>query len=120
MSVARRWLEARERQELDDLARMTAADAVWESPVVGEVHGRDGVVEQVEAGFTDADAFATELITLEERGDRAVAVIRNTGRRNGEELDSLQTLFMTVRGEEVASVRVAVDDPEAIEAFWSA
>jgi ketosteroid isomerase-like protein len=117
-SVARRWLDARERGDFGELRALTASDARWESPVAGEASGGDAVVEQVRAGFDDADEFATELISLEERNDKAVATIRNTGRRNGDVLDSLQTLFLRVRGDEVASVRVAVDDPEAIRAFW--
>ena len=80
--------------------------------------GRTAVVEQVRSGFADTDDFATELLSLECREDRAVATIRNTGRRNGEVLDSLQRLFLSVRDGQVAEVRIAVDDPDAVEAFW--
>ncbi|MGI8973253.1 MAG: YbdK family carboxylate-amine ligase [Gaiella sp.] len=118
-TVASRWLDARSRCDLDELAALTAEQAVWASPVVGEVRGREAVVEQIRAGFTDADEFGTELLSFETRGEKAVAVIRNTGRRNGQELDSLQSLFLQTAGGSVTSVRVAVDDPEAIETFWS-
>lgn len=118
-SVARRWLLARERCDLAALAELTAEDARWESPIVREVEGREAVVEQIRSGFVDADDFATELLSLEERGDRAVALIRNSGSRNGETLDSLQTLFLTITDGHVSGIRVAVDDPEAVEAFWT-
>jgi hypothetical protein len=117
--VARRWLEARETCDLKRLAELTAVDARWESPVVGEVAGRDAVLEQVRAGFADSDAFETTLLSLESRGDRSVALIRNAGRRNGTTLDSLQALCLHTEDGVVASVRVAVDDPAAIEAFWA-
>lgn len=118
-SVAHRWLLARERCDLEALAALTARDACWQSPVVCEVEGREAVVEQVRSGFADADDFATELLSLEERGDRAVALIRNSGSRNGETLDSLQTLFLKIADGHVSGIRVAVDDPEAIEEFWA-
>jgi len=118
-SIARLWLDARSRRDLERLGTLTAAGAVWTSPVVGEVRGREAVVEQVRSGFVDADEFATELLSLEARGEKAVALIRNTGRRNGQELDSLQSLFIHTEGETVTSVRVAVDDPDAIESFWA-
>ena len=97
-STARRWLEAREQGDFDGLRALTAPDARWESPVAGQAEGADAVVEQVRAGFEDSDEFETELISFEERNDKAVATIRNTGRRNGDVLDSLQTLCLRVRG----------------------
>lgn len=112
------WLQARCAGELDRLAELTAADAGWESPVAGEVHGRDALVRQVAAGFADTDSFASSVLALECRDDRAVAVVHNTGRRDGEQLDSLQTLFLRVEDGLVADVRVAVDDEDAVEAFW--
>ncbi len=117
-SVARAWLEARADCDLERVARLTSEQAVWESPVEETVSGRTAVVEQVRSGFADTDDFATELLSLECREDRAVATIRNTGRRNGEVLDSLQRLFLSVRDGQVAEVRIAVDDPDAVEAFW--
>lgn len=115
-----RWLEARSRRDLPRLAELTAADAVWESPVAGTVTGREAVADQVEAGFEDPERFASEVLALECRDDRAVAVVHNTGRRAGEELDSLQTLFLRVEDGLVAEVKVAVDDEDAVDAFWAA
>lgn len=114
-----RWLEARSRRDLARLAELTAAEAVWESPVAGTVAGRGAVADQVGAGFEDTERFASEVLALECRDDRAVAVVHNTGLRAGEELDSLQTLFLRVEGGLVAEVKVAVDDEDAVEAFWT-
>ena len=117
--VVQEWLDARAQCDLGRVAALTAEDAVWESPVHGEQHGRRSVLDQIKAAFTDSDEFATELLALECRPAKAVALIRNTGRRNGEVLDSTQRLFFRLRGELVTSVTVAVDDPEAVQAFWA-
>ena len=117
--IAEEWLAARAQGDLDRVAELTAADARWDSPVDGVRCGRAAVVEQIEAAFTSTDSFATELISLEARGSKAVALIRNTGRRGDERLDSLQTLFLTLDREAVAGVRIAVDDPDAVESFWT-
>ena len=117
--IAREWLDARSRGDLIRVAELTAEDAAWHSPVDGVRRGREAVLEEIGAAFTETDAFATELLSLEMRGTRGAAVIRNSGRRGPDTLDSLQTLFLTVERSKVRSVRVAVDDPEAVASFWS-
>ena len=116
--ASRLWLDARSERDLERLAALTARDAVWTSPVDGTSSGRDAVVEHVEAGFRDADAFSTELLAYEARGNRAVARIRNVAARNGAELDSLQALVFEEAGGLVSSISVHVDDLDAVEAFW--
>jgi len=113
------WLDARRSRDLIRLAELTATDARWESPVAGVVRGRTAVARQVEEGFADTDRFASEVLSVEFRDDRAVVVLHNTGRREGEELDSLQTLFLQVVDGLVGDVRIAVDDEESVERFWS-
>jgi carboxylate-amine ligase len=117
--VVRAWLEARGQGDLRRLAELTATCATWDSPVEGRHVGRDAVVEKVEAAFAETDTFFTDLLSLQVRGDKGVAVIRNTGRRGDANLDSLQTLFLTVNASEIRSVRIAVDDPAAVEEFWA-
>ena len=112
------WLEARGSRELEGLAELTATDARWESPVAGAVEGRDAVVRQIDEAYADTQRFATSVLALECRDDRAVAVVHNTGHRAGEQLDSLQTLFLRVEDGLVAEVKVAVDNEDAVEAFW--
>ena len=70
-------------------------------------------------GFEETDRFASEFLSLDCRGTRAVAVVHNTGRRGDEELDSLQTLFLRVDDGLVGDVKVAVDDEQTVEAFWA-
>jgi len=114
------WLEARSQGDYERLATLTASDARWESPVVGTAIGRDAVVANVREGFEDVERFSSEILALECRGDRGIAVLHNTGVRNEEALDSLQTLFIRVSAGTVVEVKVAVDDEHAVESFWSA
>jgi carboxylate-amine ligase len=116
--VVQQWLEARAHCDLERLAALTAEDAVWRSPVHGELRGRRAVLEQIREAFTDTQEFATELLALECRPAKAIALIRNTGYRDGEHLDSVQQLFIDLRTALVARVAVVVDDPEAVQAFW--
>jgi hypothetical protein len=112
------WVQARARRDTTRLAALTAADARWKSPATGTTVGRDAVVRNVEEAYAETDRFESEILAVECRGDRAVVVLHNTGRRGDEELDSLQTLFLRVLDGVVADVKVAVDDEEAVEEFW--
>ena len=116
--ASRLWLDARAERDLERLAELTAEDAVWVSPVDGRSSGREAVVAQVAAGFEETDEFASELLDYDARGNKAVALIRNLATRNGDRLDSRQTLVFEESGGVVTSVRIVVDDPEAVEAFW--
>ena len=110
-SVSRAWLDARDRRDLEALAALTHEHAVWESPVDGMLRGRTHVVEQVRAGFADSDTFSSQLLSFEQRGDRAVAIVRNTGspRRRGARLR--QALHFEEQDGLVALVRIVADDP---------
>jgi ketosteroid isomerase-like protein len=117
-SVSRAWLDAREKRDLEALAALTHEHAVWESPVEGILRGRARVVEQVRAGFAEPDSFSSQLLSFQQRGHRAVAIVRNTGRRDDEELDSQQALHFKEQDGLVALVRIVVDDPDAVAKFW--
>ena len=117
--VVDRWVQARSRRDTARLTSLTAADARWESPAAEPTLGRDAVVRNVEEAYLGTDRFDSEVLAVECRGDRAVIVLHNTGRRGDEELDSLQTLFLRVQEGVISDVRVAVDDEEAVEAFWA-
>lgn len=114
-----RWLRARRARDAEALRALTAEHAVWESPVNGTVRGRDRLVGQVAAAWEDTEDFSTETLWIEVRGDRAAVMVRNSGRRGRDALDSLQTLFIGIEDGLIAHVRVAVDDPASVEAFWS-
>jgi ketosteroid isomerase-like protein len=118
-SAARRWLDARACRDYAALAALTHDDATWESPVEGTIRGRERVVDQTRASHEETDSFSSQVLDFEARGDRATALVRNTGRRGDEVLDSRQALLFRERDGLVASVRIVVDDPEAVAAFWA-
>jgi ketosteroid isomerase-like protein len=116
--LAHAWLSARGERDLARLASLTAADAVWHSPVEGSRSGRSAVVEEVRRGFENADSFETELLALQCENAAAMARVRNIATRRGKTLDSFQTLHLTVRRDAVSEIHVEVDDQEAVEEFW--
>jgi hypothetical protein len=83
------------------------------------LRGRTQVVEQVRRGFVETDTFSSPLLSFEQRGDRAVAIVRNTGRRDAEVLDSRQALHFEEQDGLFALVRITVDDPDAVTEFWA-
>ncbi|HJU48795.1 MAG TPA: YbdK family carboxylate-amine ligase [Gaiellaceae bacterium] len=117
--VVQEWLHARARCDLEHIAALTSERATWDSPVLGRQHGRAAVVAQVEAAFADTERFETSVLALDCRATRAAALVRNTGQREGKQLDSTQRLFLALREGLVHRVTIAVDDPAAVEAFWS-
>jgi ketosteroid isomerase-like protein len=116
--LAQAWLSARSERDLARLASLTAADAVWHSPVEGARRGRSAVLEEVRRGFENADYFETELLALQCDAAAVEARVRNIATRRGKTLDSLQTLHLTVSRDAVREIRVQVDDQEAVEEFW--
>ena len=112
--------QARSRRDTARLAALTtAADARWESPVAGTTVGRDALVRNLKEAYEGTDRCDSKVLAVECRGDRAVMVLHNTGRRGDEEVDSRQTLFLRVEDGLVADVKVAVDDEQAVEEFWA-
>jgi glutamate---cysteine ligase / carboxylate-amine ligase len=117
--TVRDWLAARAGRDLERLAALTSERASWASPVDGVHHGRAAVLDHVAAAYRDTEWFETETLSVEVRAAKAVAMVRNTGRRGADALDSVQMLFLTVANGKVTSVGIAVDDPHAVEEFWA-
>jgi ketosteroid isomerase-like protein len=121
LAVTRRFLDARAAGDLDGAAGLVTADAVWHSPVEGPQRGRAAVREALAAACRDTDWFRFTVERLELRAPGCVlATLVNRGERVGEQLDSRQWLGFTVRDGCIADVKIAVDDPAAVERFWEA
>lgn len=118
-AVVRRFLDARERRDYDEAAAETAEDVEWLSPAEGALVGRVAVREALAAAERDTDAFSSTTEHVEARGDQVVARVRNRGSRSGEQLDATQDLLFAVRDGAIRRVRIVVDDPAAVEAFWA-
>ena len=119
--VVRRFLVARDNDDdFTEAAALTAPDVVWHSPINGPERGRDAVRRMLEEAREDTAWFHSDLYALDARGSRVTAVVRNVGERKGKRLDSRQVLAFDVTDGEIREIRIFVDDPDAVKAFWNA
>lgn len=107
------------------VGRAIADDAVWRVPganaMSGEYRGREQIFAFLRrTGELTGGTYATRLqYVLAEDGERAVAVYRATGKREGRTLDIDQALFCVVRGEQLVDVTAVPFDGAAFDAFWA-
>jgi hypothetical protein len=106
------------------VARTLADDIVWRVPgsnqMSGEYQGRDAVLKFLRQTLVLTDrTYRTELQYVVAEGERAVAVYRARGERNGRVLDIEQALFCVIRDEQIAEVTAVPLDFPAFEAFWA-
>lgn len=122
--LARRIFDAFARKQGFALRDVFAEDAVWTVPGTGRmagVHrGREAIFRFLgrlpkETGGT----YSSQLIDVLASRDRAAALYRATGERNGRTLDLDQVLLLTVAGGRITDVVALPSDPVAFEAFWA-
>ena len=106
------------------VARSLAEDIVWRvpgtSPMSGEYRGRDAVLQFLRQTMVLTDrTYRTELQYVVSEDDRAVAVYRARGEREGRTLDIDQALFCVIRDGKIADVTAVPLDFPAFDAFWS-
>ena len=118
-AVVERFLAARERRDIDGCLALITEDATWHSPVGPPKRGRPGFREAIEEAYAGTSWFVTETLGLRDDGHSFVARVRNRGERDGQRLDSVQRLVFRVTDGFVCDVRIHVDDPAAVSAFWS-
>ena len=56
---------------------------------------------------------------IKRQGGLVLARVRNRAEREGKELDSMQSLAFVVVDDRIVEVRIFVDDPAEVEAFWA-
>jgi ketosteroid isomerase-like protein len=106
------------------VARSLAEDAVWRVPgtnaMSGEYRGRSDVLRFLRqtALLTDR-TYNTQLRYVVADDERAVAVYRARGRRDGRDLDIEQALFCVIRDGRIADVTAVPFDFAAFDAFWA-
>jgi ketosteroid isomerase-like protein len=106
------------------VARTLADDIVWRVPgdtvMSGEYRGRDAVLQFLRQTVVQSDGtYRTELQYAVADDDRAVAVYRARGEREGRTLDIHQALFCVIRDGQIADVTAIPFDLHAFEAFWA-
>lgn len=123
-AVVRSMFEAFARKNGLGLRDLFAEDATWTVPgngvMAGTVRGRDDIVRFLarlprETGGT----YGSRLVDVLSSEERAVAVYRAFGERNGRTLDIDQVLlFRFVEGKIVEALALPCD-ALAFEAFWA-
>ena len=124
IEVVERSLDAINRSDFDAVAAISTEDFELDfsnsiAPMSGIYRGRDGVKEFF-ASFSEAWAamkfHSEEMIELE--GDRLLMVgaVRARGHESGVDVSASGALIWTVRGAEVAAVKMYQSKEDALEA----
>ena len=105
------------------VARSLADDVAWLVPgttaMSGEYNGRDEVLKFLRQTLVLTDGtYRTELQYVVADDERAVAVYRARGERDGRTLDIDQALVCVIRDEQIADVTAVPFDFPAFAAFW--
>jgi ketosteroid isomerase-like protein len=106
------------------VARTLDEDAVWRVPgsnaMSGEYRGRDAILRFLRQTMVlTGGTYRTELRYVVADDERAVAVYRARGERDGRAIDIDQALFCVVRDGRLADVTAVPFDGAAFDAFWS-
>lgn len=122
--VVRRIFDAFARKRGFALRDVFAPDAVWTVPgdgaMAGVYRGREAIFRFLaqlpkETGGT----YASRLVDVLASDQRAAALYRASGERNGRSLDLDQVLLFRIEGSLVLDVLALPSDPAAFDAFWA-
>ena len=106
------------------LRELFADDCVWTVPgsssVAGTYRGRTEIFRFLASLKRHTDGtYTSRLLDALGSDDRAAALYRASGTRNGVTLDIDQVLLFDVRGGKVVRVAALPSDPLAFERFWA-
>ena len=123
--LVRRGYQAFNTADMKTLGELFDEKASWHSPgrgsVAGDHVGRDATFAYFgQLGHETAGTVRAELrlLTADDEG-RVVAIHRNTGTRNGKQLDVECCLVFEIEDGRVVDGREFFYDLQAWEAFWS-
>ena len=112
------------RKEGLRLRHVFADDAVWTVPgqgvMAGVYRGREEILRFLGRLPRETDGtYGSRLIDVLASDDRAAALYRATGERNGRSLDLDQVLLFRIEDGLVREVLALPADPAVFEAFWA-
>ena len=101
-----------------------ADDATWTVPgsgsMAGTFRGREEIFAFLGRLPKETDGtYSSALIDVLASDDRAAAVYRASGKRNGRRLELEQVLLFRIEDGLVREVLALPSDPTAFEAFWA-
>jgi len=123
-AVVRALFDAFARKDGFALRDLFAEDATWTVPgsgiMAGTAAGRDEIIRFLgrlprETGGT----YGSELIDVLASAERAAAVYRAFGERDGRSIDIVQLLLFRLEGGLIREALALPSDPLAFEAFWA-
>jgi uncharacterized protein len=122
--VVRRLFDAFAQKDAFGLRDVFAEDAVWHVPgdgiMAGTYNGRDAIFRFLGRLPKETNGtYGSRLIDVLASDDRAAALYRATGERNGDRLDLDQLLLFRLEGGLVREVLALPTDPAVFESFWS-
>jgi ketosteroid isomerase-like protein len=123
--LVRRGYEAFSNGDMDTMAQLMASDVVHRVPgdnrFSGEHKGQDEVFAYY-AGLGEETGGTIEAVLEEVRvegDDKVVARHRNKGKREGKELDVMETLTFRVSDGKITELEENPDDQAAMDEFWA-
>jgi ketosteroid isomerase-like protein len=125
VGLLRRGYEAFAKGDMATLTELWSEDAVWHagsgnSPLAGEHTGRDAVFAVfAKVAELSGGTFGIELHDVLANDEHAVALTRNTGNRQGKQLDSRDIALYHIRNGRVTELWSFSQDQRAEDEFWS-
>ena len=123
-ALVRRIFEAFAQKRGFGLRDVFARDATWVVPgdgtMAGTFTGREEIFAFLGRLPKETDGtYSSSLIDVLASGDRAAALYRASGERNGARLDLDQVLLFRIKEGLVRHVLALPTDPAAFEQFWA-
>lgn len=124
-ATIRRMFDAFARKDGVALRELFVDDARWTVPgegiMAGTVTGRDAILRFLGRLPRETDGtYGSELIDVLSSDERAAAVYRAYGARDGRTIDIVQVLLFRLEGGLIQEALALPSDPGAFEAFWAA
>ena len=121
--VVRRIFAAFARKQGFALRDVFAPDAVWSVPgdgaMAGSYRGREEIFRFLaRLPKETAGTYSSQLVDVLASDERAAALYRASGERDGRSLDINQLLLFAIRDGLVTEVLALPNDPGAFEEFW--
>lgn len=123
-AIVRRIFDAFARKQGFALREIFAEDAVWVVPGTGTMsgtfRGRDEIFRFLGRLPKETNGtYSSSLIDVLASDERAAAVYRASGERNGRRLELDQVLLFTIHDGRVREVLALPTDPDAFAEFWA-
>lgn len=123
-SLVRRMFDAFSRGDVFSLRGLFAADAVWTVPgngaMAGIYHGPEAIFRFLARLPKETDGtYRSQLVDVLASDERAAALYRAMGTRNGRTLDLDQVLLFRLDDGTVREVLALPSDPAVFEEFWA-